>query len=61
MKILFLEIEIFPGIFLLLLAFPPCKAEQPLQKMKSQEKEQENEEKCKGEMITQNPNIKRAC
>ena len=39
MKILFLEIEIFPGIFLLLLAFPPCKAEQPLQKMELHEKQ----------------------
>ena len=31
--------------------FSLCKAEQPLQGMKSQEKEEESEEKCIGEMI----------
>ena len=35
----------------LFFAFSLCKAEQPLQGMKSQEREEENEEKYIGEMI----------
>ena len=38
-----------------------CKTEQPLQRMKLQEREKEKEGKCMGKMIRKKPSMKYAC
>lgn len=40
------------------MAFTPCKAEQPLQGMILQEKEEEIDEKHLGKVLSKNPRIK---
>ena len=45
-------------IFIFLIGNTLCKVEQPLQRLKSQEREQEKEENCTGEIIAKNQRMK---